>query len=48
MEENADVIEAYVVEKGQLEAFELRLGELTDEERLIILKGCLINYNRVE
>ena len=48
VEEKADVIEAYVVEKGQLEAFELRLGELTDEERLIILKGCLINYNRVE
>ena len=29
------------------EAFDLRLGELTDEERQIILKGCLINYNRV-
>ena len=24
----------------------LRLGELTDDEREIILKGCLINYNR--
>jgi len=30
-----------------LKPFELRLGELTDEERQIILKGCLINYNRV-
>ena len=27
--------------------FEMTLGELTDEEREIILKGCLINYNRV-
>ena len=23
------------------------LGDLTDDERSIILKGCLINYNRV-
>jgi aconitase A len=27
--------------------FDLQLGELTDDEREIILKGCLINYNRV-
>ena len=27
--------------------FSVKLGELTDEERQIILKGCLINYNRV-
>jgi aconitate hydratase len=27
--------------------FQLRLGELTDEERDIIVKGCLINYNKV-
>lgn len=47
VEEKADIIEAYVVEPGGLKAFELRLGELTDEERQIILKGCLINYNRV-
>ena len=24
----------------------MALGELTDDEREIILKGCLINYNR--
>ncbi len=48
VEEKTEVITAYVVEKGGLEPFELRLGELTDEERQIILKGCLINYNRVE
>ena len=47
MEEKTDVITAYVVEKDGLQAFELRLGELTDEERQIILKGCLINYNRM-
>ena len=29
-----------------LEAGTLRMGELTDDEREIILKGCLINYNR--
>ena len=43
----ADAITAYVVEKDTLKPFTLRLGELTDEERQIILKGCLINYNRV-
>ena len=50
VEEKQDVIKAYKVsvEEGKLEGFELRLGELTDEERQIILKGCLINYNRVE
>ena len=50
VEEKQDAIKAYKVsvEEGKLEGFELRLGELTDEERQIILKGCLINYNRVE
>ena len=47
VEEKADTIPAYVVKDGGLKEFELRLGELTDEERQIILKGCLINYNRV-
>lgn len=47
VEEKADVIEAYSVGEGELTRFELSLGELTDEERQIILKGCLINYNRV-
>ena len=46
--ENKDaVITAYLVSDAQLKPFELTLGELTDEERQIILKGCLINYNRV-
>ncbi len=45
--EKADVIKAYVVKDGQMTDFDLRVGELTDEERQIILKGCLINYNRV-
>lgn len=43
----ASTIKAYVV-KDELEEFELKLGELTDDERDIILKGCLINYNRVD
>ena len=47
MEEKADLIKAYVVGKDGLKEFEMTLGELTDEERQIILKGCLINYNRV-
>ncbi|MGN0431331.1 MAG: hydratase [Lachnospiraceae bacterium] len=47
VEEKADVIKAYRVGAEGLTGFDLRLGELTDEERQIILKGCLINYNRV-
>ena len=40
-------IPAYVVKEEGLKEFTLKLDELTDEEREIILKGCLINYNRV-
>ena len=47
VEEKADTIKAYVVGKDKKTEFEMTLGELTDEERQIILKGCLINYNRV-
>ena len=47
VENKTDSIQAYVVGTEGLQAFTLRLGELTDEERQIILKGCLINYNRV-
>ena len=47
VEEKAAVIKAYALKNGQMKEFDLTLGELTDEERQIILKGCLINYNRV-
>ena len=43
IKENKTSIRAYVVNKSMKE-FELKLGELTDDEREIILKGCLINY----
>ena len=46
VEEKDDVIRGYVVGAEGLKEFEVALGELTDEEREIILKGCLINYNR--
>ncbi len=42
-------IQAYAVTAdGKLTPFTMTLGALTDEERQIILKGCLINYNRVD
>ncbi len=47
VKDKKDVIKAYAVKNGSLNEFDLTLGELTDEEREIILKGCLINYNRV-
>ena len=45
VEEKAAVIKAYVV-GDELKEIELKLGDLTDVEREIILKGCLINYYR--
>ncbi|MBO4926991.1 MAG: hydratase [Clostridiales bacterium] len=47
VENKTEVIKAYTVGESGLAEFDLRLGDLTDEERQIILKGCLINYNRV-
>ena len=44
--DKADSITAYVVKEDGLKEFQVTLGELTDDERAIILKGCLINYNR--
>ena len=46
VEEKADVIKGYTVKGDALKEFDVTLGELTDDEREIILKGCLINYNR--
>ena len=46
VEEKAPEVKAYAVKDGQLAEFSLTLGDLTDEEREIIRKGCLINYNR--
>ncbi len=40
-----DVIKAYVAGK-EMKEFDLKLGRLTDDERDIIVKGCLINYYR--
>ena len=44
IEEKASDIDAYVVKDGALMPFTLHMGALTDDERTIILKGCLINY----
>ncbi len=47
VEDKAEEIKAYKVGDEGMTEFSVKLGELTDEERQIILKGCLINYNRV-
>ena len=46
IEDKLTDIEAYVVKDGGLKSFILKMGDLTDDERTIILKGCLINYYR--
>ena len=45
VEEKAETITIYVVGEEK-KNFTVTLGDLTDDEREIILKGCLINYNR--
>ncbi len=53
--EKKEEIRGYVVKRssapgsaegGELTPFTVTLGDLTDEERQIILDGCLINFNR--
>ncbi len=46
IEDRATEVKAFVVENGGLREFTLKMGELTEDERTIILKGCLINYYR--
>ena len=45
VKEKTSEVKAYVVNK-EMKEFTLRLGELTDDERQIILDGCLINFYR--
>lgn len=37
---------SYLNKNGEMKEFTLKMGELTDDERKIILAGCLINYNK--
>jgi aconitate hydratase len=46
VEQKQSEIKAFVVKDGGLKEFTLQLGDMTDDEREIILKGCLINYYR--
>jgi aconitate hydratase len=46
IEDKTEEIGAYVVKDGKLTGFTMKLGDLTEDERDIILKGCLINYYR--
>ena len=48
VEEKAPSVKAYAIADGKLNEFSLELGNLTDEERQIILEGCLINYNATQ
>ena len=43
--EKATEVKAYIV-RDELVEFTLKIGEMTDDERDIIMKGCLINYYR--
>jgi aconitate hydratase len=43
IKDKASTMKAFVVNKDMKE-FELKMDALTDDERQIILDGCLINY----
>ena len=44
LQEKQPKVTAYAVKDNALENFELEIKPLTDDERQIILDGCLINY----
>jgi len=47
VQEKTESIPAYVIKKdGSAVSFALKLSDLTDDERAIILAGCLINFNK--
>ena len=46
VKEGRSELTAYVIKDG-LVPFTLRLGEMTQDERTILLQGCLINYYKL-
>ena len=44
--EGASQMKAHVIKNGKANEFEIKLGALTDDEKKIILDGCLINFYR--
>ncbi|GFI61391.1 2,3-dimethylmalate dehydratase large subunit [Clostridiales bacterium] len=44
IEQKKGAVSAYIVKNSQLIPFTLKIGEITDDERKIILAGCLINF----
>ena len=46
IEEGKTEFTAYVIKNQELKEFQLKMAELTPDEKDIILKGCLINYYR--
>ena len=45
VKEGKESIKAFIVSKNGFKETELQLGAMTDEEKDIIISGCLINYN---
>ena len=48
VESGAQDVTAYVIRNGKKEAVALHLPAFTQEERTILLRGCLINHYRAE
>ena len=48
VKQNEPTIPAKLISQGKVKTIYLTLGALTEEEKKIILSGCLINYNKVK
>lgn len=48
IQNKSTTVSAFVLKDKQVLPITLKLAELTDEERMIILEGCLINYYKKE
>ncbi|MPM98841.1 hypothetical protein SDC9_146031 [bioreactor metagenome] len=44
VEDKKKEMPAYIVKAGKLVPFTLKMDDITDDERKIILAGCLINF----
>ena len=48
LQQGAREVKAYVIRDGEKREITLELPEFTDEERTILVRGCLINHYRAE
>lgn len=48
LQKGEQAINAYVLKRNTVEEIKLETGELTSDERKILLAGCLMNYYKIK